>query len=1003
MSTQHSALNPQHSALSTQPSALSTQHSALNPQHSALSTQPSALSTQHSALSTHLLFWIVLAAVCILFYGSFVLGYLPVGQDNSLMYCPFYSLHWDQGLPLWNPYSLSGSGLYDNLQAALLYPMRWPFYFLADWRSYFGIFNFLHYLVAFIGSALLLRTLGTARVSAVAGSVLFAAGGHLAGRIINPTIFYGCCWLPLLLYGAAGTRRRHGWAATFAMTMILTIGSPHVILYGLVGFSLVFLISALSPPPSTLSTQHSVLSTQHSALSSQHSALSTQHFLLSTPLVLSRVFHLLVALILAAPTLIPGIQRAGASIRTQAGAALNLSDSVDWSELAAIFPGGTPAGLHPEYIDKTCYVGSLAIALILFSLLCRASWRDRRFWCGWALVLTGVAFALGRNIGWQFVMPWIPGFRHLAGPSRALALSAAGAAILLALALESLPRRRIAPLGAVFLAVGALCFAAAASLAWRMPVAEGAPPFLDEWLRAWAVASRTVRGPLWLLMDSAAGLALGGLVLLLGARRPRFLVPGLTGLIILQLLHFLPRVAPPSELASFFDPPYQALFLRNAQDRELPPDSPFRIAGFDPLQLYDGDFEKALKKDFLTPNFATLYGLEDIQGFDPLIHLSYLDLIQRTSGRSPINDPIHNLDIARPDPALFDLLNVRFLIGHPYDRRLTNQSMRLTAQAPIQEVTAWNDAPTSTPLTDLLFVSLMDGPTLLQGVTAATLTVEAKEGIFSYPVRNGIETAHWLYLNGPAQLRERPLQVPIHRIWYADSVAPSVNYRVKLANYRGRVRFEKPLTVRKITWSLRDPRAVLFVACQAYRMARPPEAEDPWRLAWGRDEDPAPVFEYRNHKDRAVLVTEYKTDAGGRAEASGGVAGRERTARAVTVAEDTLRNASSSGVHWVERRTNTLSLVVKTPVPALLVLREMWDPAWKAMLDGKEKAVLPVNGLWRGVEVPAGTWVIELTFRPGLFYSLLWLSLATLAVASVRLIWIVFHTGLQKVYEEGED
>jgi hypothetical protein len=945
------------------------------------------------------LFWIVLVAACVLFYGGFATGDLAVGQDNSLMYCPFYSLHWDQGLPLWNRYSLAGSALYDNLQAALLYPMRWPFYFLPDWRSYFGIFNFLHYLVAFAGSALFLRALGMARVSAVAGSVLFAAGGHLAGRIINPTIFYGCCWLPLLLYGAAGMRRRHGWAATFAMTMILTIGSPHLILYGLVGFSLVFLISALSTQHSALSTQrsalsaqHSALSTQHSALSSQHSALSTQHFLLSTQLVLSRVFHLLVAFVLAAPALIPGIQRAGASIRTQAGAALNLSDSVDWSELAAIFPGGTPAGFHPEYIDKTCYVGPLAIALILFALLRRASWRDKPFWCGWALVLTGVLFALGRNIGWQFVMPWIPGFRHLAGPSRALVLSAAGAAVLVAHALESLPRRRIAPLGAVFLAVGALCFAAAASLAWWMPVAEGAPPFLDEWLRAWAVAPRTVRGPLWLLIDSAAGLALGGLVLLLGARRPRFLVPGLTGLIILQLLHFLPRVAPPVERAAFFDPPTQALFLQKAQARE--PGNPFRIAGFDPLQLYDGDFEKVLKKDFLTPNLATLYSLEDIQGFDPLIHLSYLDLIQRTSGRSPINDPIHNLDIARPDPALFDLLNVRFLIGHPYDRRLTNQSMRLTSQAPIQEVTAWNDAPASTLLTDLLFVSLMDGATLPQGATAATLTVEAREGAFSYPVRNGIETAHWLHLNSPRQLREREFQVPIHRIWHADSVAPSVNYRVKLANYRGRVHFEKPLTVKKITWSLRDPRAVLFVACQAYRMARPPEAEDPWRLAWGREEDPAPVFEYRNHKDRAALVTEYKPAApAGREElptareellaAAPETAGK---APGIVIPEETLRSAPSSGVHWLERRTNSLKVRVQTASSALLVLREMWAPGWRATLNGKAQAVVPVNGLWRGVQVPAGTTDIEMTFHPALFYSLLWLSLATLGVICARFV-----------------
>jgi len=304
----------------------------------------------------------------------------------------------------------------------------------------------------------------------------------------------------------------------------------------------------------------------------------------------------------------------------------------------------------------------------------------------------------------------------------------------------------------------------------------------------------------------------------------------------------------------------------------------------------------------------------------------------------------------------------------------------------------------------LLFVSLMDGATLPQGATAATLTVEAKEGAFSYPVRNGIETAHWLHLNSPTQLRERELQVPIHRIWYADSVAPSVNYRVQLANYRGGVHFEKPLTVRKITWSLRDPRAVLFVACQAYRMARPPEAEDPWRLAWGREEDPAPVFEYRNHKDRAALVTEYKPAApAGREELPAAAPETAGKAPGIFIPEETLRSAPSSGVLWLERRTNSLKVRVQTASSALLVLREMWAPGWRATLNGKAQAAVPVNGLWRGVQVPAGTTDVEMTFHPALFYFLLWLSLATLGVVLARFVWLISHTGLQKVYEEGED
>jgi len=88
---------------------------------------------------------------------------------------------------------------------------------------------------------------------------------------------------------------------------------------------------------------------------------------------------------------------------------------------------------------------------------------------------------------------------------------------------------------------------------------------------------------------------------------------------------------------------------------------------------------------------ATLYGLEDIQGFDPLIYLRYEALFR--DNRAPINDPIRNLDIARPEAALFDLLGVRYLVGNPFDRRLTTVPQTLVAAAPFAPVEAWSAAP----------------------------------------------------------------------------------------------------------------------------------------------------------------------------------------------------------------------------------------------------------------------------------------------------------------------
>jgi hypothetical protein len=84
------------------------------------------------------LFWLAAVALTFPIYGHFLLGNLPVGADNTLFYAPFFAMHWQGGPPRWNPYSLSGTALYDNLQSALLYPPRWPFYFVADWRDFFA-------------------------------------------------------------------------------------------------------------------------------------------------------------------------------------------------------------------------------------------------------------------------------------------------------------------------------------------------------------------------------------------------------------------------------------------------------------------------------------------------------------------------------------------------------------------------------------------------------------------------------------------------------------------------------------------------------------------------------------------------------------------------------------------------------------------------------------------------------------------------------------------------
>ena len=902
-----------------------------------------------------LLYALALALAGTLVYGFYLRGNLPVGADNTLFYAPFYAMRWHGGPPLWNPYSLSGTSLVDNLQAALLYPLRWPFYFVADWRDYFGVYVFLHYAVALAGMAGLLRALGVRRLAALGGAIVYAIGGHMAGRIINPTIFQGSCWLPWLLWGAAGRRAAHAHLTLLAGAMIFTIGSPHLIFYGTIAYGVFFLVNTLLPAWRERPRVQSAIRNPQSAIS----------------LVITRSAALAVAFALGAPTLIPGVLRAQSSIRTNATVETNLADSATLAEIPRILLGGvrgTP--VYPEYIDLCCYVGPVALALALWLALRRGSWRDPRFLGALALMAVGIFFALGKNAGVQHILPWIPVIRNLAGASRALVLTAAGLAIMTGLALDALTWRRTLGLGAGCLALGALAWVGLALRIGAETHGERVLEIAAALTRAWAVAPSAVDYTFYGLIDAGWGLLAMGAILLLPARLDRARLALLGGVMFALCWHFAPRVLPPTEKRPFFEPPPQVAFMQAERDRA--PQAPFRVAGYDPLRLHDTEFDTPHKFQFLMPNMATLYRLEDINGFDPLILKSYLELFKATSGRAPHNDPIRNLDIAQPDARLFDLLGVRFLAGNPYDRRLTLIPLQLDPRQAEAEVAEWKTAPAGGAVTHWLFAGLLNGALRIPlGTEVARLRVEAEEGAFEFPVRNGEELADWEALNYPPIYKAAAFHATVNKEVWSNTLDPEAGYRVRNAFYRGTVAFGRPLHVRRVAWRLLAPNLIVHVAAQGYRLS--PPADDPWTLRHeGGPGSVAPVYEYRAARERAVL-----------AAAPGAGHGLD-----VKVDEAQLNAPPRAGaIEWLARGNGVMRLRVQSERPALLALREIWDAGWRATVNGRGEEILRVNGLLRGVAVPAGRSEVALAYRPRLPLALL--GVAAAALGAYLLGWVM--------------
>jgi hypothetical protein len=92
-----------------------------------------------------------------------------------------------------------------------------------------------------------------------------------------------------------------------------------------------------------------------------------------------------------------------------------------------------------------------------------------------------------------------------------------------------------------------------------------------------------------------------------------------------------------------------------------------------------------------------------------------------------------------------------------------------------------------------------------------------------------------------------------------------------------------------------------------------------------------------------------------------------------------------------EETPSSVRIATDGPSPAVLVLADQAFPGWRAEIDGRDAPVLTVDGVLRGVVVPAGPHVVTFRYRPasglvGVLVSLLALvALLPYARASARL------------------
>ena len=102
-----------------------------------------------------------------------------------------------------------------------------------------------------------------------------------------------------------------------------------------------------------------------------------------------------------------------------------------------------------------------------------------------------------------------------------------------------------------------------------------------------------------------------------------------------------------------------------------------------------------------------------------------------------------------------------------------------------------------------------------------------------------------------------------------------------------------------------------------------------------------------------------------------------------------LQTAPSSNpprIQQIDRRPETVRIELEPGDDAFLLLTDGFDPGWNVTIDGQPVSLYPANVAFRGVHLPAGARLVEMSYRPRELTGALALSSCGLAIWIALLI-----------------
>lgn len=902
---------------------------------------------------------LLLAAFSLALYARLLFTDRVLASGDILLYFYPYRDFAAQALregriPFWNPYIFMGVPFLANPQAAVLYPLHWPFAWLDAPRQIVWSAAIHTWLIGF-GGALLVRRLGLRWTGALVTGLALSGSGHVGGLIGHINQLNGAAWLPwaLLLVtprreaprragGRAGHLFLDGALLAVVVALLLLSGHTQTAFIVLVGTGVWCLYLGFA-----------------ATWQSKPRALRNWNW---RPLAVLAIGVALGGL-LAAPQLLPTLELSGQGIRS---GGLTYIDATSFSlkplrlpwTLLPTYGLADPEAIFdtPAYTEFIAYLGLLGLALAVAGI-----WKGRGLAraCGLLFTVLGLALALGRwNPLYLPLHAWVPGFDLFRTPARWMLLYTLGVAVLAGGGTDALirlwtrsgrPARVMQALIPAALAVELLF--AALGLPHTHPTASQAVSTLRS-------------APAHLLTDPARA-RVGA------AAAPRFL--GMSTI-----------TYDPGDAAD-----YHRLLVEEAA-------RPLNDEAF-------AEFVIALKvQELLAPNLSLLWRIPAVDGYDggvlPLHRYNLLaslllpDSIEPTDGR--LREQVREI----PSTALLSLLDVGYVVTDKvrdlwfddvfYDRQI---GARLTAERPLVTIAP----PSPFEATHLDLVASLDGDTAsLQG-GARTI---GRVRVWSRTSQGGQAAGEEFDLSAGdapgAQLADGALDSAMAAasgatVAFRDVEGGAQEYRVRLP-------LRAPTTLDQIDVRLTDPSleldlraATLFDERTGMFLPLLPSDRGEFRLAHSGD---VKIYEVERAPARAWLAP--RTEVAATPEEALERLRLDNDPAAVAVVEGGPQldgNASVGDVaEIVSYEPERVVVRTTSAVNALLVLADAYYPGWRATIDGAVAPIVPANVLFRGVAVPAGEHTVTFTYDSAPFAAGLWLAaagalllLAMLAAAAV--------------------